>query len=90
MATSTLPAPSFDQEPFFSWVFHTTIVAGSFFVFKTRKGKLQVGESLRLIKALEGYGVKANLFISFDEWEITTCYPVANGLGKHLKEIVAR
>ena len=45
---------------------------------------------MRLIKALEGYGVKANLFISFDEWEITTCYPVANGLGKHLKEIVAR
>jgi hypothetical protein len=62
MATSTLPTPSFDQEPFFSWVFHTPIVTGSFFVLKTSKGKLQVARILEATKALKGYYVKANLF----------------------------
>jgi hypothetical protein len=90
MATYCLPSPSFDQEPFFSWVFHTHIVAGSFFVFKTSQGKLQVARILEASKALlNGYDVKVNLFLPFDEWEITTRYPVANGLGKNLKEIVA-
>jgi hypothetical protein len=90
MATYTLPTPSFDQEPFFSLVFHTPIMAGSFFVFKTSQGKLQVVRILEATKTLlKGYDVKPNLFIPFDEWEITTRYLVANGLGKNLKEIVA-
>jgi hypothetical protein len=64
MATYTLPTPSFNQEPYFSWVFHTPIVAGLFFVFKTSKGKLQVARILEATKALlKGYNVKANLFI---------------------------
>jgi hypothetical protein len=83
MATSCLPTP------FFSWVFHTAIMAGSFFVFKTSKGKLQVARILEGTKALKGYDVKANLFIPFDEWKIKTRHPVADGLGKNLKEIVA-
>jgi hypothetical protein len=76
MATYTLPTHSFDQEPFFSWIFHNPIVAGSFFVFKTSKGKLQV---TRILEA-----TKANLFIPFDEWEITNRSPVANRLGKNV------
>jgi hypothetical protein len=90
MAAYSLPTPSFDQEPFFSWVYHTPIVAGSFSVFKTSQGKLQVARILEVSKALlKGYEVKANLFIPFDEWEITTRYPVSNGLGKNRQEIVA-
>jgi hypothetical protein len=46
MVTFSLPTPFFDQAPFFSWVFHTPIVAGSFFVFKTSEGKLQVARIL--------------------------------------------
>jgi hypothetical protein len=89
MATYTLPTPTFDQEPFFSWVFNTPIVTGSFYVFKTSQGKLRVARILESTKALKGYDVKANLFIPFDEWQVTTRYPVADGLGKNLKEIVA-
>jgi hypothetical protein len=93
---SSVVAPTFSRPPFFSSVFHCPIVIGSFFVFTppTNRNEHPVGRIIEATKAVEkdhedDHEVKVNLFIPLDEWpKNTTLYPIKDGLGKNLHEVV--
>ncbi len=93
---SSVVAPNFSHPPFFSSVFHCPIAIGSFFVFTTPTNRNEhlVGRIIEATKAVEkdhedDHEVKVNLFISFGERpKHTTLYPIKDGLGKNLHEVV--
>jgi hypothetical protein len=93
---SSIVAPNFGHQPFFSSVFHCPIAIGSFFVFTspTNRNEHLVGRIVEARKSVEedhkdDHKVSVNLFIPFNKWpKSTTLYPIKDGLGKNLQEVV--
>jgi hypothetical protein len=96
MATtfSSIELPNYVQKPFFSSIFCCSIAIGSTFIFKRSsdhlKKSLVVGQIIDATKVGEDdHEVTVNVFLSFDDWPPNkTLYPIKEGLGKNLQEVV--
>jgi hypothetical protein len=94
--SSSIEAPKYGNQPFFSNVFSCPIAIGSFFIFKTPadRNKKLVGRIIEASKSVEedvedDHLVTVTTFDSFDDWSRkTSIYPIQDGLGKNLQEMV--
>jgi hypothetical protein len=90
--SSAVQVPDYEQKPFFSSIFRCSIAIGSKFIFTrpSNRKKLIVGQIIGARKASEDdHEVTVSIFRAFDEWPPnTTLYPIKEGLGKNLVEVV--
>jgi hypothetical protein len=82
--------PNYEQKPFFSVSFRSSIAIGSYFSFDVGCGKRRVGRILEARKAADDdHEVKVNLFLPFDQWELRNSYfPIGEGIGQGLHEVI--
>jgi hypothetical protein len=94
--SGSIEQPNYEQKPFFSSIFCSPIAIGSTFIFirpsnRNRNNKhLEVGRIINARKvADDDHEVTVNVYIHFDDWPPNaTLYPIKEGSGKNLHEVV--
>ena len=82
--------PNYEELPFFSVSFRSSIAIGSYFSFDVGCGKRRVSCILEARKAAnDDHEVQVNLFLPFDQWELRNRYfPIGEGIGQGLHEVI--
>jgi hypothetical protein len=94
--SASIKQPNYEQKPFFLSMFCSPIAIGSTFIFispsnRNRKNKhLEVGQIINAQTVADhDHEVTVNVYIPFEDWPPNaTLYPIKEGLGKNLHEVV--